>query len=210
MIKILKNLIKQNRFLYLKLKKLIDVFRYYKRDFNPPVPTYVKDKIIKKHSIKDSVFIETGTLYGDTVLSLYKNFSDCYTIEASDLYFDIAKKNLKNVKNVKIVKGKSINVLPEIIERLKKNTEKLTFYLDAHYSSFGTFKDNKLSAVEEELNYIQTILNEFKFVTIIIDDLRCFGKEEGYPELGFLFDWAKKNNTNYVIENDTFITKNFQ
>jgi hypothetical protein len=203
----IKNLISQNRFLYLRLRKPIDFFRFYKRDFSPPVPTFIKHKTIKKNLIKDSVFIETGTLYGDTILTLHKNFSECYTIEASDLYFEIAKNNFKNLKNVTILKGKSINILPEVIEMLKTKTKNLTFYLDAHYSSFGTYKDNKLSAVEEELNYIQTILNDFKFVTIIIDDLRCFGKDENYPTLQYLFDWAKKNNSSTIIENDTFIIK---
>lgn len=201
----IKNLIKKNRPLYLFLKKPIDIFRYFKRDFSPPVPTYIKDQIIKKYSIKDSVFIETGTLYGDTILKLHKIFFKCYTIEASDIYFDIAKKNFRNLKNVTILKGKSIDILPKLIKSLYNHTDKITFYLDAHYSSFDTFKDLKLSAVEEELNYIQTILKDFKYVTIIIDDLRCFGNDENYPSLSFLLDWCKKNKVLIKIDNDTFI-----
>lgn len=209
MIKYIKDFIKKYRLFYLYIKKPLDILRFYRRDFSPPVPTYIKNKMIEKYLIKDSIFIETGTLYGDTILTLNKYFSECYTIEASDLYFDIAKKNFEDLKNVKILKGRSIDILPEIINSINHKTDKITFYLDAHYSSFNTFKDKKLSAVEEELNYIKTILRDFKYITIIVDDLRCFGSDENYPELSFLFDWSKNNKTTSIIDNDTFIVRNF-
>ena len=207
MFKLIKILIKKNRNIFLALLIPLDFFRYYKRNWAPPVPTLIKHKTIERNLIKNSILIETGTLFGDLILSLGMHFSKCYTIEASEEFYKIAKKNLSKIKNVEVLNNSSDSGLRII---LKKNYKYITFYLDAHYSGFGTFKNNnQKSVVERELEVIQEYLHKLNSFVIIIDDFRCFGEDRDYPKKEYIFNFAIKNNLNFFIENDTFIiTKN--
>lgn len=199
------NLLKKYRGFYLFLRIPVDFYRFFKRKFASPVPTLIKHNTIKNHSIKNSILIETGTLFGDLIISINKNFHKCYTIEASRKYYEIAKKNLKHLKNVKILFGKSHIILNKLI---KNDHSNITFYLDAHYSEFETFLDkSKKTIIERELEVIQKKLNILNNFVIIIDDFRCFGNDSGFPNITYLLDFCKKNNLKYFIENDTFIIK---
>lgn len=135
------------------------------------------------------------------------HFSKCYTIEASEKFYKIAKKNLSKINNVEILNNSS-DIGLHII--LKKNYKYITFYLDAHYSGFGTFKNNiQKSVVEKELEVIQEYIHKLNSFVIIIDDFRFFGEDKDYPKKEYLFNFATKNNLKFFIENDTFIiTKN--
>ena len=53
-------------------------YNWYNKNFISPAPIFVKHKIIKHFLIKDSIFIETGTGEGRTLIKLAKNFSFCY------------------------------------------------------------------------------------------------------------------------------------
>ena len=43
-----------------------------KRNFNPPSPDFIKHQILINNNLKDSLWVETGTYYGDTTKILSK------------------------------------------------------------------------------------------------------------------------------------------
>ena len=55
---------------------------WYKRNFSSPSPEFVKHEIIKKNNLDNSLWIETGTYYGDTTNLLSNLSSKVISIEA--------------------------------------------------------------------------------------------------------------------------------
>ena len=114
-------------------KNIKFLFRWYKSNFISPAPNFVKHKIIKSFAIKDSIFIETGTNRGETLRKLHKNFSYIYSIEPSEYYHNLSKRNLSDIKKkIKLVNGTSEDSLGDILEKCKNKS--VTFFLDGHYS----------------------------------------------------------------------------
>jgi hypothetical protein len=189
---------------------LIDFFRnikffynWYKKGFISPAPNFVKHKIIGNFLIKDSIFIETGTNEGKTLRKLYKNFSYSYSIEPSDFYYNLSKKNLSDLSNkIELVHSTSEDSLEKILLKCKNND--VTFFLDGHYSGKNTYHGKTDTPIEFEIKLILKHLKFFKNIVVVIDDFRCFEKEN-YPNKNFLVNLAYENNLFFTIEHDMFI-----
>ena len=178
-------------------------YNWYNKNFISPAPNFVKHKIIKHFLIKDSIFIETGTNEGRTLIKLAKNFSFCYSIEPSKYYFDLSTKKLRSIKNkIELINDTSENSLEKIL--IKCKGESVTFFLDGHFSGKDTYKGNHDTPILVELNLITKYIDTFKDVVIIIDDFRCFDFEN-YPDKKFLVEIATMNKLFFTIEHDMFI-----
>ena len=203
---------------YLKRKFWKNIYRrslnnWYKRNFSSPSPEFVKHEIIKKNNLNNSLWIETGTYYGDTTNLLSNISSEVISIEADKRLFELAVKKFQNTKNIKIINDRSQSVLEEILKN-NENHKNLCLYLDAHLcmdhlTKTPTFKEENLETpIMVELNIIENYLKKFDKVNILVDDIRLFdGKTQNYPDLNVIVDWARKNNSNWFIEHDIFIIK---
>ena len=130
----------------------------------------------KNFNINYPTFIETGTLYGGTILHLEKYFNELHTIEIKKKFIDIVKNKYEKTKNnnekkINFHLGDSSIVLKKVIPNIKSNA---IFFLDGHWSSGRTGRGNKDCPIYEELNAI-TSLMKHKCI-VIIDDCRLFGK----------------------------------
>ena len=178
-------------------------FNWYKKSFISPAPNFVKHKIIKYFAINDSIFIETGTNEGKTIFKLANNFSFCYSIEPSEYYFNLSKKNLSHLKNkIELINSTSEEALEEIL--IKCKDKKVTFFLDGHYSGKDTYKGELETPIKHELDLITKYIKTFNEVVIIVDDFRCF-ELKNYPNKKFLVDIATLNKLFFTIEHDMFI-----
>ena len=203
---------------YLKRKFWKNIYRrslnnWYKRNFSSPSPEFVKHEIIKKNNLNNSLWIETGTYYGDTTNLLSNISSEVISIEADKRLYELAVKKFQNTKNIKIINDRSQSVLEEILKN-NENHKNLCLYLDAHLcmdhlTKTPTFKEENLETpIMVELNIIENYLKKFDKVNILVDDIRLFdGKTQNYPDLNVIVDWARKNNSNWFIEHDIFIIK---
>tara|TARA_B110000196_G_scaffold299839_1_gene292760 strand:- start:857 stop:1525 length:669 start_codon:yes stop_codon:yes gene_type:complete len=127
-----------------------------------------------KHIMKLDVFVEGGTYKGGTAKSMGEKFRKIFTIEKSDIMFEIAKENLKDTNNITLLKGDTREHLDSIIA----NNENILFWLDAHWSGGDTYGEKDECPLIEELDII------FKYnknYVILIDDARLFLAPPPYP-----------------------------
>ena len=183
------------------------------RNFSPPSPDVIKHQILMNNNLKDSLWIETGTYYGETTKLLSKISKKTISIEADKNLFETSNKILKNFKNVEILNGKSEDLLDKVISK-NLNFQNVCIYLDAHLcqdhlkntKTFGN--ENTATPILNELEIITKYLANFEKIVVLIDDIRLFqGKFQNYPDKNALVNWCKENNFLWEIEQDIFICK---
>ena len=121
-----------------------------------------------KKNMKLDVFVEGGTYKGGTAKSMSGKFKKVYTIEKSDVMYDIAKENLKDSPNITMLKGDTREHLHNIL----KDNDNLIFWLDAHWSGGDTYGEEDECPLIEELEIIFQYPS--KNQVILIDDARLF------------------------------------
>ena len=183
------------------------------RNFSSPSPDVIKHQILMNNNLKDSLWIETGTYYGETTKLLSKISKKTISIEADKNLFEISSKILKNFKNVEILNGKSEDLLDTLISK-NLNFKNVCIYLDAHLcqdhlkntKTFGN--ENTATPILNELEIITKYLANFEKIVVLIDDIRLFqGKFQNYPNKNTLVKWCKENDFLWEIEQDIFICK---
>ena len=183
------------------------------RNFSPPSPDVIKHQILMNNNLKDSLWIETGTYYGETTKLLSKISKKTISIEADKNLFETSNKILKKFKNVEILNGKSEDLLDKVISK-NLNFKNVCIYLDAHLcqdhlkntKTFGN--ENTATPILNELEIITKYLANFEKIVVLIDDIRLFqGKFQNYPDKNALVNWCKENNFLWEIEQDIFICK---
>ena len=183
------------------------------RNFSPPSPDVIKHQILMNNNLKDSLWIETGTYYGETTKLLSKISKKTISIEADKNLFETSNKILKNFKNVEILNGKSEDLLDKVISK-NLNFKNVCIYLDAHLcqdhlkntKTFGN--ENTATPILNELEIITKYLANFEKIVVLIDDIRLFqGKFQNYPSKNTLVNWCKENDFLWEIEQDIFICK---
>ena len=201
------------KYLIWTISNLKSLKNWSNRNFSVPSPDIIKHHVLIKNNLENSLWIETGTYYGNTTRVLSKVSKKTISIEADKNLYETSKKKLKNLKNVEIIYGKSQDLLEKVIlENL--NFENICIYLDAHLcrdhlrntTTFGN--ENDATPILEELKLIKKFLSKFKSINILIDDIRLFqGSFQNYPNKNSLVDWCKENNFLWEIEHDIFICK---
>ena len=183
------------------------------RNFSPPSPDVIKHQILMNNNLKDSLWIETGTYYGETTKLLSKISKKTISIEADKNLFETSNKILKNFKNVEILNGKSEDLLDKVISK-NLNFQNVCIYLDAHLcqdhlkntKTFGN--ENTATPILNELEIVSKYVSNFEKIVVLIDDIRLFqGKFQNYPNKNTLVSWCKENNFLWEIEQDIFICK---
>ena len=183
------------------------------RNFSPPSPDIIKHQILMNNNLKDSLWIETGTYYGETTKLLSKISKKTISIEADKNLFETSNKILKNFKNVEILNGKSEDLLDKVISK-NLNFKNVCIYLDAHLcqdhlkntKTFGN--ENTATPILNELEIVSKYVASFEKIVVLIDDIRLFqGKFQNYPDKNALVNWCKENNFLWEIEQDIFICK---
>lgn len=168
-----------------------------------PPPSSVKRKVIDVYRRKRQlrIFVETGTLYGDTIWTHLHSFEKLYSIELSEKLYEDAVKRFKKYRRVRLLQGDSGVVLGKVVARLRRPA---LFWLDGHYSSGDTARGEKDCPIIEELNHI--LSSELNHV-ILIDDARCFvneGEYKDYPTISFLKEYvlSRRPNSSFKIKDD--------
>ena len=183
------------------------------RNFLPPSPDSIKHQVLINNNYSDSLWIETGTYYGETTKLLSKISKKTISIEADKELFETSKKKLKNLKNVELFNSKSEDLLNKLISE-NLDFKNICIYLDAHLcqdhikniQTFGS--EDTATPILKELEIIKKYYGKFEKINVLIDDIRLFyGNYQNYPDKNILVDWCKENIFSWEIEHDIFICK---
>jgi len=129
------------------------------------------DKVFAKYPNK--YFVETGCYIGDGIQSaINAGFDNIISIEISPKFSTLCEVLFKNNENVKIIRGDSSIILSDVISSIK---EPITFWLDAHLVYDPKVALRCLNPLLLELEAIK--VHKIKTHTILIDDLRLWGKQ---------------------------------
>lgn len=122
--------------------------------------------------------VETGTYLGDGIKDyLATNYFDkIYSIEISNKYYLLNKKQFISNSNVEVLEGDSADVITNLINNKILDQTPIIFYLDAHFSGADTGGMNICNGcpVLKELEAISK--RNVKGDIIFIDDMRLMGK----------------------------------
>jgi hypothetical protein len=164
-------------------------------DYSPPSGSHLTSEYLKTYG-RGTVFVETGTYYGDTVnLALSQNYKSIHTIELDPTLCERARRLFEEKDNVQVWLGDSIHCLRDVLTILD---ETATFWLDAHASGNMPGGESGGSPVLDELNLIKN--HHIKNHTIFIDDRRLFGSSEwSFVKEENAIDIIKSINPNYEI-----------
>jgi hypothetical protein len=121
------------------------------------------------------VFIETGTFLGETTEMAASIFRKVYTIEVDSNLYNNALGILPQL-GIHTLYGDSLKVFPKILPNISDN---IVFWLDGHYSGYGTGHGEYDFPALYECELIDKYLQSNQ-AFIMIDDVRLFG--DGHPE----------------------------
>jgi hypothetical protein len=171
-----------------------------------PAPFFVRRAMIlaEARRIGAGVFIETGTLYGDTPWHFRRTFKRIFTIEVEPNLAQIARERFRKWPGIQVVEGDSATELAGICQQID---EPCVVYLDGHYSHGITGMGNEECPVLAE---VLTLFNHLKHpFGIVIDDARLFGTDPAYPTVESLerFLMGHEWHCSLRIENDAIIIR---
>jgi len=152
--------------------------------FVAPSPSHVKRTTLLRLGLPHATWVETGTFRGDTTALLLKHGSFVYSIEPDLELYQAAKRRFLDNDRVKILHGLSEEILPVLLPTIHGN---VNFYLDGHYSGGITHQGPTDCPVLAELAAIASSMGNFKRVSLMIDDVRCFDPsksgQQDYPSI---------------------------
>lgn len=183
----------------------LPAIRKYKRDaFSGPAPYPIKVRMVKSYITKYDlkVFVETGTYLGITLRSIADLESvKCISIELSEKLYKMALDQFRSYKNVSLIQGDSGEKINDVLKMLD---EPALFWLDGHYSEGITSSTDVHSPISAELDAI--LAHHIDQHVILIDDVKYFTGENGYPHLDQLLK-AVRENGRYQSEVSTDIIR---
>ena len=137
---------------------------------------------------KTDNFIEFGTYKGNGCkLAFFMGFKNIHSIEIDNFYYNLNKISLSRFKNIQLYKGSTLDVLPELLEKID---EQSTFWIDSH-------NDNDCPILKE-LEILST--HKIKNHILLIDDMRMFGTAtHEFITIDQIIQSIKKINPDYHI-----------
>ncbi len=201
------------------LKKITPLYAFYKYIMNKKQKTkevkYSPEFITKQDELSKivddfksvTIFIETGTYFGDTIEYFKNRFEQLYSIELSESLANKAIERFRTETHIKIIAGNSDDQIGKVLTNI---ASPCLFWLDGHYSTefwvgkeyIITAKGNKNTPIMKELKQIAK--HGVREHIILIDDARFFIGKNDYPSLAKLKKFTRKNwpNHSFEVKND--------
>ena len=125
-----------------------------------------------------AIFVESGTLHGDTLAAVREEFGALHSIELLDSLYKAAVARFEDDSKIRIHRGDSGDVLSSVISTFSNPA---VFWLDGHYSGSGTAKGPQDCPIWRELDAI--ISRGDPRDVVLVDDARLYGRRLSYPSL---------------------------
>ena len=155
-----------------------DLYRIARLNFSNP-HSYTKFLLIDRvrKNTGATILIEAGTFRGITTARASSVFDQVYSIELDKTLAAAATENLSSKKNVKVIQGDALQVIPQLFE--DHELHDVLLFLDGHFSGSETACGDLPEPAAEELRALKPYRDKIR--AIVIDDLRSFGTESGFP-----------------------------
>jgi hypothetical protein len=162
-----------------------------------PPPPLVKQAIVRRHLHRFGLrtFVETGTFAGEMTNAMRGHAARIVSIELGDQWYARAVERFRGCPDVELLHGDSGTRLAEVLTTLG---EPALFWLDAHYSGSLTARGLLDSPILPELDAIRA--HPVRGHVVLIDDLRDFNGENGYPQAAELVAWLRQADPGARVE----------
>jgi hypothetical protein len=131
--------------------------------------------------------IETGTYRGETVRFFLPYAKRIVSIEIDATLHQLARHRFAANDNVEILLGDALEMTPRLVAELDGSC---LLWLDGHFSGGATGRGELEEPVVEILRRVRELPSPHG-MTVVVDDLRRFGRDPGVPPLYSLIDAAR-------------------
>ena len=137
---------------------------------------------------KHELFVESGTFLGGTVEYFLPHARRIISVEIEPHLFEAAQRRFKESPSVELVLGDALEEIPRVLADV---SEPPLVYLDGHFTG-GVNKEPGLF-VEPAPGILERLgmLGLPSGTSIVVDDLRLFGRGDGFPGLDELTSAAR-------------------
>lgn len=161
-----------------------------------PPPDPIKHRILRHYARKYrlTIFVETGTYFGNTIEAVRAHFDRVYSIELSAELHGAAVTRFRDAKSILLIQGDSSVELGKLMSEIDLPA---LFWLDGHFSAGVTARGDSDTPILRELEHIfdATPLDH----VIIIDDARYFGRDPEYPSVDDIKTFVAERRPNYRV-----------
>jgi predicted O-methyltransferase YrrM len=134
-----------------------------------------------------ATLVEAGTYLGDTVAYFLPYAKRVISVEIDHTLWEGAQRRFAEIDSVEIIMGDAADEIPRIAGTLN---EPALIFLDGHHSGAGTGRGEEYEPALGILEQLGTT-GVAPGSTIVVDDLRLFGREPSYPSLDALVSTAR-------------------
>lgn len=139
------------------------------------------------HARGHDTFVESGTHRGDTVAAFVPHARRIISVELDSALYEFAVRRFAAERHVEIILGDAIEEIPRLMQRLGGGW---LLWLDGHFSGGVTARGQRDEPVLEILAALSGLRVEGD-ATVVVDDLRLFGRHPEFPPLDELVRAAR-------------------
>jgi hypothetical protein len=168
----------------------VAVYRYDAGDVGPPSDLAKRRYLLKLFRDRGhGVLVESGTYLGGTVEFFLPYADRIVSVEIEPRLFEEAVRRFANKPKVELRLGDARKLIPELAAELE---EPALFWLDGHFTGgVNTMMGEQLEPAPGILEALAS-LELPEGTTVVVDDLRLFGRGDGFPALETLVGSARK------------------
>jgi hypothetical protein len=135
------------------------------------------------------ILVESGTYLGGTVAFMLPHARRIVSVEIEPRLYEAARRRFAGDDNVELHLGDSAVLIPQLVAGFP---EPPLVWLDGHFT--GGVNTLQGEAIEPAPGILDSLgdLDLPRGITVVIDDLRLFGKGEGFPPLDALLLSARR------------------
>jgi hypothetical protein len=160
---------------------------FHAGEFGPPAESAKRRHLL--HLLRTQelrVFLESGTYLGETLAWMLPHVERAVSVELDPALYEAATRRFAGEPKVDLRHGDARLLIPKLIDQFE---EPALVWLDGHFSGEGTARGVELEpapTILETLAHVSVVPG----TVIVVDDLRLFGRLEGFPPLERLISCA--------------------
>jgi hypothetical protein len=164
--------------------------RYDAGELGPPADRAKRRHLLELFHVRGhEIFVESGTYLGGTVAFMLPHASRIVSVEIEPSLYEAARRRFAGEANVELHLGDAAALIPELVAGLG---EPALVWLDGHFT--GGVNTVRGETIEPAPGILESLggLDLPRGMTVVVDDLRLFGRGDGFPPLDALLLGARR------------------